>query len=233
MTEGLFYEEPSQEDYEQALGILGAQAERQEQRGLTVICGAESGPWVCDLVPGHDGPHIGGASEEHGQQAGLTKKAALSRLASLGVPEMAAARAVEMAPDARGGAVMVNGIEVSFADGYGYAVTPPASRGVPPEAAPDHQDELYSWEALANRAGKLELTVAAIGRQVEQIMAHLGLATDEDGAPVEVLPPPRPVMPYVNGKRFACERCGATVFTRQGSLYACNGCGTGYEGSAE
>lgn len=41
-----------------------------------------------------------------------------------------------------------------------------------------------------------------------------------------------PVMLKVAGKRFACERCGATVFCRAGENFACNGCGTLY-GSKE
>ena len=43
---------------------------------------------------------------------------------------------------------------------------------------------------------------------------------------------PAPVMLKVAGKRFACERCGATVFTPAGENFACNGCGTLY-GSKE
>ena len=39
---------------------------------------------------------------------------------------------------------------------------------------------------------------------------------------------PAPAMLKVAGKRFACERCGATVFTRTGEVFACNGCGTEY-----
>lgn len=38
------------------------------------------------------------------------------------------------------------------------------------------------------------------------------------------------VMPYIDGKRFAC-RCGVKLFTRVGNIYTCNGCGTDYEGS--
>ena len=36
---------------------------------------------------------------------------------------------------------------------------------------------------------------------------------------------PAPVMLKVAGKRFACERCGATVFTPAGENFACNGYG--------
>ena len=43
---------------------------------------------------------------------------------------------------------------------------------------------------------------------------------------------PVPAMLTVSGKRFACERCGASVFTRIGESYACNGCGTGYGSGA-
>jgi hypothetical protein len=43
---------------------------------------------------------------------------------------------------------------------------------------------------------------------------------------------PIPVMLRVAGKRFACDRCGATVFTPAGENYVCNGCGTMY-GSGE
>jgi len=44
---------------------------------------------------------------------------------------------------------------------------------------------------------QLEITVGVIGRQVEQIMAHLGLATDEDGGPLPPawLPPVYPSWP--------------------------------------
>jgi hypothetical protein len=38
------------------------------------------------------------------------------------------------------------------------------------------------------------------------------------------------VMPRVDGKRFACNDCRATVFTKRGSKYTCNGCGAVYEG---
>jgi len=56
-------------------------------------------------------------------------------------------------------------------------------------------DEEYpSWETLASRTGKLEITMAAIGRQVERITEHLDLAADEEGTPVEVLPFPPPVL---------------------------------------
>lgn len=41
-------------------------------------------------------------------------------------------------------------------------------------------------------------------------------------------PEPVPAMLTVAGQRFACERCGATVFTRTGEVFACNGCGTEY-----
>jgi hypothetical protein len=42
--------------------------------------------------------------------------------------------------------------------------------------------------------------------------------------------PDNPVsaMLTVRGKRFACEHCGANVFTRAGENFACNGCGTEY-----
>jgi hypothetical protein len=43
---------------------------------------------------------------------------------------------------------------------------------------------------------------------------------------------PVPAMLKVAGRRFACERCGATVFTPVGENFACNGCGTEY-GSGE
>ena len=39
---------------------------------------------------------------------------------------------------------------------------------------------------------------------------------------------PPPVMLTVGGRRFACERCGANVFTRTGENFACNGCSTVY-----
>ena len=39
---------------------------------------------------------------------------------------------------------------------------------------------------------------------------------------------PTPAMLTVSGKRFACERCGANVFTRTGENFTCNGCGTEY-----
>ena len=44
----------------------------------------------------------------------------------------------------------------------------------------------------------------------------------------EVLEPAAPVMLTVGGKRFACERCGANVFSHAGENFACNGCGTLY-----
>jgi hypothetical protein len=59
--------------------------------------------------------------------------------------------------------------------------------------ARDHE-EFPSWESLADRTGKLEITMAAIGREVERITEHLGLATDEDGAPVMIEPFPQPVL---------------------------------------
>jgi hypothetical protein len=37
-----------------------------------------------------------------------------------------------------------------------------------------------------------------------------------------------PAMLWVAGKRFACLRCGANVFTRAGENFACNGCGVVY-----
>ena len=43
---------------------------------------------------------------------------------------------------------------------------------------------------------------------------------------------PAPAMLTVAGKRFACERCGANVFTPAGENFTCNGCGTEY-GSGE
>jgi hypothetical protein len=44
--------------------------------------------------------------------------------------------------------------------------------------------------------------------------------------------PGAPAMVYVGPerKRFACERCGATVFTRTGEVFTCNGCGCSYAG---
>lgn len=33
--------------------------------------------------------------------------------------------------------------------------------------------------------------------------------------------------------RFSCETCHATVFTRRGNAYTCNGCGDVYEGVPE
>ena len=39
---------------------------------------------------------------------------------------------------------------------------------------------------------------------------------------------PVSAMITVSGKRFACERCGANVFTSTGENFACNGCGTEY-----
>ena len=47
------------------------------------------------------------------------------------------------------------------------------------------------------------------------------------------LPEPVPAMLTVAGQRFACERCGANVFTRTGEVFACNGCGTEYAEPAE
>jgi hypothetical protein len=42
-------------------------------------------------------------------------------------------------------------------------------------------------------------------------------------------------MPYVNGKRFACD-CGVSVFTKQEEIhgqeiFTCNGCQTKYVGT--
>lgn len=52
--------------------------------------------------------------------------------------------------------------------------------------------------------------------------------------PMQDLPGPTGVVPsvmlWVAGKRFACERCGANVFSRAGENFACNGCGTLYGG---
>jgi hypothetical protein len=48
---------------------------------------------------------------------------------------------------------------------------------------------------------------------------------------VEMEEAAEPCMPYVNGKRFVCVKCEATVFARRGDLYTCNGCGTQYQGS--
>jgi hypothetical protein len=34
-------------------------------------------------------------------------------------------------------------------------------------------------------------------------------------------------------KRFACELCSASVFTRRGEIFTCNGCGAQYKGIQE
>jgi ribosomal protein S27AE len=52
-----------------------------------------------------------------------------------------------------------------------------------------------------------------------------GVLAPEPGSEPEGIP----AMLKVAGKRFACERCGATVFTRHGEVFACNGCSTQYE----
>jgi hypothetical protein len=44
---------------------------------------------------------------------------------------------------------------------------------------------------------------------------------------------PEPVMLTVRGRRFACDRCGATVFTRTGENFACDGCSAVYGSPAE
>jgi len=65
--------------------------------------------------------------EEHGQQAGLTQAAALNRLRDLGVSDLGAVRAIELARETgAAGNVIVDGNLVSFADGYGWAVSPAA-----------------------------------------------------------------------------------------------------------
>jgi hypothetical protein len=46
---------------------------------------------------------------------------------------------------------------------------------------------------------------------------------EEEGTPAMVFLGP-------NRKRFACETCGTTVFTRRGEIYTCNGCGEAYQG---
>lgn len=59
-----------------------------------------------------------------GQQTGLTKAAALARLRELGVSDLAAVRAIEMAPATKDGIIVADGHLVSFSEGYGWAVTP-------------------------------------------------------------------------------------------------------------
>ena len=81
----------------------------------------------------------------------------------------------------------------------------------------EQDEELPSLERLAGRTGKLEITLAAIGRQVERITEHLSLAADEDGGPVTTgtfMPPQYPYWPP------APEQAGPRVhFTVQaGSL---------------
>lgn len=39
------------------------------------------------------------------------------------------------------------------------------------------------------------------------------------------------VMPIVGGKRFFCPFCSVGIFTREGQVYTCNGCGEQFEGT--
>jgi hypothetical protein len=49
-----------------------------------------------------------------------------------------------------------------------------------------------------------------------------------------LLDKPEPAMVFLPGrKRFACERCSASVFTRRGEIFTCNGCGAQYKGIQE
>jgi hypothetical protein len=80
-------------------------------------------------------------------------------------------------------------------------------------AADDTRSRLHGIEARLNTIGqrigsserdgepgiiaqlaRIEVTMAAIGRRVERITEYLGLATDEEGDPVEILPFPPPVL---------------------------------------
>lgn len=70
---------------------------------------------------------------EHGQQTGLTRDAALHRMQDLGCDPRDALTAIRMTVHSADGIVVINGIRVSYAEGYGYAV----ERGpgpVPPDA---------------------------------------------------------------------------------------------------
>jgi hypothetical protein len=42
-------------------------------------------------------------------------------------------------------------------------------------------------------------------------------------------PPLEQVMPVVGGRPFRCS-CRANVFTKQGEIFTCNGCGAKYQG---
>lgn len=62
---------------------------------------------------------------EPAQDTGLTAEAALGRLVNLGASLRAACRALDMAQAAGDGITYLDGTCVSWAEGYGYAVTAP------------------------------------------------------------------------------------------------------------
>lgn len=102
---------------------------------------------------------------EYGQQTGLTQAAALTRLRQSGVSDLAAVRAIEMAPGAGDGGVIVDGNLVSFAEGYGWAVTPasqaPAADARTREASMAAFDEAaLVWPDLSGEYNVSEILAA-------------------------------------------------------------------------
>jgi hypothetical protein len=59
---------------------------------------------------------------------------------------------------------------------------------------------------------------------------HCNERCDENGHWLEQ---PVPAMLWVAGVRFACKRCHASVFTRSGDVFACNGCGALYSSNGD
>lgn len=91
---------------------------------------------------------------------------------------------------------------------------------------------------VADRAGRLAQWLLAVSDDFPELARSLASRACDDEMGTEKVyyfpgviapaPGPVPAMLTVGGKRFACERCGATVFTRTGEVFACNGCGTEY-----
>ena len=77
--------------------------------------------------------------------------------------------------------------------------------------------------ALVDVETGLEIPGSRKGRSLVNPLAASTFTGDDDDEPA-------PVMLTVAGKRYACERCGATVFSHAGENFACNGCGTLYGG---
>lgn len=135
MTEGLGFE-PEDEHMQEALGILGAQLPPIGE-------GMVRRPDVHDHPEHLDGTVEGCPACGHGQQEGLTQAAALTRLRELGVSDLAAVQAIEMAPATGDGIAIVDGHMVSFAERYGWAVTPQATRHLNVEPVRADPADLY------------------------------------------------------------------------------------------